>query len=236
MARVLLVDDDSSLLRVVRLGLRASGHEVIVATSGEQGIAQAALGAPDVIVLDLGLPDMDGLVVCRRIRERSEVPIVVLSANDAEDRKVAALDEGADDYVTKPFGMAELEARIRTAIRHGKPESEGVPKTLAAGTLSLDVMLLEAHLDSATIKLTPKEFEVLAFLLRHVGTVCTHQMILDAVWGTPYARESQYLHVYINRLRRKIGDAPGLLLKTVPGFGYVLTTAGKPSSVGQERE
>ena len=147
MARVLVVDDDSSLLRVLRLGLRASGHEVIVATNGEQGISQAALGAPDVIVLDLGLPDMDGLVVCRRIREWSEVPIVVLSANDAEDRKVAALDEGADDYVTKPFGMAELEARIRTAIRHRKPEFDGTPKTLAAGTLSLDVMLLEAHLD-----------------------------------------------------------------------------------------
>jgi len=236
MARVLVVDDDSSLLRVLRLGLRASGHEVIVATNGEQGISQAALGAPDVIVLDLGLPDMDGLVVCRRIREWSEVPIVVLSANDTEDRKVAALDEGADDYVTKPFGMAELEARIRTAIRHRKPESEGAPKTLAAGTLSLDVMLREAHLDGATIKLTPKEFEVLAFLVRHVEKVCTHQMILDAVWGTPYAKESQYLHVYINRLRQKIGNASGLLLKTVPGVGYILTTAGESPSAPREHE
>jgi two-component system KDP operon response regulator KdpE len=224
MARVLVVDDDSSLLRVLRLGLHASGHEVIVATNGERGISEAALGAPDVIVLDLGLPDIDGLVVCRRIREWSEIPIVVLSANDAEDRKVAALNEGADDYVTKPFGMAELEARIRTAIRHRKPESEEAPITLAAGTISLDVMLLEAHIDGTTIKLTQKEFEVLAFLVRHVEKVCTHQMILDAVWGTPYAKESQYLHVYINRLRRKIGDAPGLLLKTVPGVGYVLTT------------
>jgi two-component system KDP operon response regulator KdpE len=236
MARVLVVDDDSSLLRALRLGLRAGGHEVIVAANGEQGISQAALGAPDVIVLDLGLPDMDGLVVCRRIRQWSEVPIVVLSANDAEDRKVAALDQGADDYVTKPFGMAELEARIRTAIRHRKPETEGAPKTLAAGSLSLDVMHLEAHLDGATIKLTPKEFEVLAFLVRHVEKVCTHQMILDAVWGTPYAKESQYLHVYINRLRQKIGDAPGLLLKTVPGVGYVLTTAGESQSAVREPE
>jgi DNA-binding response OmpR family regulator len=132
--------------------------------------------------------------------------------------------------------MAELEARIRTAIRHRKPESEGAPLTLAAGTLSLDVMLLEAHIDGATIKLTAKKFEVLAFLVRHVEKVCTQKMILDAVWGTLYAKESQYLHAYVNRLRRKIGDAPGLRLKTVPGVGYVLTTAGESPSVVRKHE
>ena len=222
MARILVVDDDSSLLRVLRLGLRASGHEVAVATNGEQGISQAALGAPDVIVLDLGLPDIDGLTVCRRIRQWSDVPIVVLSANDAEYRKVDALNEGADDYVTKPFGMAELEARIRTAIRHRNSEpEEPTPTVLAAGAVLLDVTQHEARLHGATMKLTSKEFDVLSFLMRHVEKVCTHQMILTAVWGTSYTR--QYLHVYTSRLRQKIGDASGIVLKTVPGVGYILS-------------
>ena len=120
MAKVLVVDDDSSLLRALRLGLQAGGHEVITAANGEQGISQTALATPDVVVLDLGLPDIDGLAVCKRIRQWSDVPIIILSASGTEDRKVAALDGGADDYVTKPFGMAELEARIRAALRHGK--------------------------------------------------------------------------------------------------------------------
>jgi two-component system KDP operon response regulator KdpE len=223
MARVLVVDDDASLLRVLRLGLRASGHDVLVATDGIQGLSQAALAAPDVIVLDLGLPDIDGLTVCKRIRQWSDVPIVVLSANDAEDRKVAALNEGADDYVTKPFGMAELEARIRTALRHRNADSEGpAPAVLTAGALSLDALRHEARLGGTEIKLTSKEFDVLAYLMRHADKVCTHQMILAAVWGKPYGKESQYLHVYINRLRHKIGDASGTQLRTVPGVGYVL--------------
>jgi two-component system KDP operon response regulator KdpE len=225
-ARVLVVDDDPSLLRVLRIGLRARGHDVVVAANGEEGISQAALTTPDVVVIDLGLPDMDGLTVCRRIRHWSDVPIVVLSANGAEDRKVAALDDGADDYVTKPFGMAELEARIRTAIRHRKAEPEPTPTTLTVGALSLDQAHHEVHSGGDAIKLTSKEFDVLAFLMRHVENVCTHQMILAAVWGAPYAKESQYLHVYIGRLRQKIGHVPGLTLKTVAGVGYVLTTKG----------
>jgi two-component system KDP operon response regulator KdpE len=225
MARVLVVDDDPSLLRVLRVGLRARGHEVSVATNGEQGISQAALLAPDVIVLDLGLPDVDGLTVCRRIRTWSDVPIVVLSANDAEDRKVAALNEGADDYVTKPFGMAELEARIRTAIRHQRSEPEvAAPTALSVGNVTVDLVHHEARIADKPVRLTSKEFGVIAFLMRNEDRVCTHEMILTAVWGSSYARESQYLHVYLNRLRQKLGQDSGLYLRTMPGVGYVLTT------------
>jgi two-component system, OmpR family, KDP operon response regulator KdpE len=225
MARVLVVDDDPSLLRVLRVGLRARGHEVSVASNGEQGISQAALLSPDVIVLDLGLPDIDGLTVCRRIRSWSDVPIVVLSANDAEDRKVAALNEGADDYVTKPFGMAELEARIRTAIRHQRVEPDTPAATvITVGDVSIDLVHHEAHVKDSPVRLTSKEFGVLSFLMRNEGKVCTHEMILTAVWGPSYARESQYLHVYVNRIRQKLGESSGLFLRAVPGIGYVLST------------
>jgi two-component system, OmpR family, KDP operon response regulator KdpE len=225
MARVLVVDDDPSLLRVLRVGLRARGHEVSVASNGEQGISQAALLSPDVIVLDLGLPDIDGLTVCRRIRGWSDVPIVVLSANDAEDRKVAALNEGADDYVTKPFGMAELEARIRTAIRHQRVEPDSPGATvITVGGVSIDLVHHEAHVKGRPVRLTSKEFGVLSFLMRNEEKVCTHEMILTAVWGASYARESQYLHVYVNRIRQKLGENSGVFLRAVPGIGYVLTT------------
>jgi two-component system, OmpR family, KDP operon response regulator KdpE len=225
MARVLVVDDDPSPLRVLRVGLRARGHEVSVASNGEQGISQAALLSPDVIVLDLGLPDLDGLTVCRRIRAWSDVPIVVLSANDAEDRKVAALNEGADDYVTKPFGMAELEARIRTAIRHQRVEPDAPGgSVITVGEVSIDLVHHEAHIKGAPVRLTSKEFGVLSFLMRNEEKVCTHEMILTAVWGAPYSRESQYLHVYVNRIRQKLGADSGLHLQAVPGIGYVLTT------------
>jgi len=229
MAKVLVIDDDPSLLRALRLGLCAGGHEVASATNGEQGISQAALVSPDVIVLDLGLPDVDGLTVCRRIRQWSDVPIVVLSATDAEDRKVAALDGGADDYVTKPFGMAELEARIRTAIRHRRTDpDEQQPAEISIGTLRLDMVHREALLEETNIELTSKEFDVLSFLALHAGKTCTHQMILVAVWGTAYAGEAQYLHAYVHRLRQKLHDPSGTLLRTAPGIGYSLGTGDLP--------
>ncbi len=224
MAKVLVIDDDPSLLRAVRLGLKAGGHDVVVAANGEQGISQAALVSPDVIVLDLGLPDIDGLLVCRRIRQWSEVPIIVLSATDAEDRKVAALDGGADDYVTKPFGMAELEARIRTAIRHRGATTDQTPDArLSVGPLELDMVHREARLEGSNIDLTSKEFDVLSYLARHAGKTCTHQMVLDAVWGRGYSSEAQYLHAYVHRLRQKLNDPMGKLLKTAPGIGYSLS-------------
>jgi two-component system, OmpR family, KDP operon response regulator KdpE len=222
-AKVLVIDDDPSLLRAIRLGLRAGGHEVITAANGEHGLTQTALTAPDVVVLDLGLPDIDGLSVSRRIRQWSDVPIIILSAAGSESRKVAALDGGADDYVTKPFGMAELEARIRTAVRHrrttaGDPE----PTSLAVGPLELDLVHHEARYRSEVVELTRKEFDVLGFLARNAGRTCTHQMILSAVWGSGYGREAQYLHAYVHRLRAKLGEGSADLIKTTPGVGYRL--------------
>jgi two-component system KDP operon response regulator KdpE len=231
-ARVLVVDDDPALLRALRVTLHLKGHEVVTAATGEQGISQAALTSPDVIVLDLGLPDLDGLTVCRRIRQWDDVPIIVLSAIGSEDRKVAALDEGADDYMTKPFGMAELEARIRTAMRHHRPSADGLgsPANLTVGPLALDLVHCETRLNGVQVELTAKEFELLSFLARHSGKVCTHQMILTEVWGSGYSKEAQYLHAYVHRLRQKIGPGAGVAIKTTPGIGYVLTTeAGPPA-------
>lgn len=222
MARVLVIDDDRALLRALRVGLSARGHDVKAAITGEEGLSKAALDAPEVIVLDLGLPDLDGLEVCHRIRQWSDVPIIVLSATGLEDRKVAALDGGANDYVTKPFGMAELEARIRTAIRHRQPDVTPETGRLVVGRLDLDVVHHEAKLDGKTIDLTAKEFDLLVYLARHAGKVCTHQMILRQVWGQDYGSEAQYLRVYIYRLRRKLEDTGGRLLRTSPGIGYSL--------------
>jgi two-component system KDP operon response regulator KdpE len=222
-ARVLVVDDDRSLLRVLRVSLSARGHEVSTATTGQEGLSKAATDAPEVIILDLGLPDVDGLEVCRRIRQWSQVPLLVLSATGSEDRKVATLDAGADDYVTKPFSMAELEARIRAALRHVQPlQPEGTTQ-VTVGSLELDLIHHQARTSGRSVELTAKEFDLLAFLARHAGKVCTHQMILQEVWGAGYGSEAQYLRVYVHRLRQKLGDEDGRFLRTAPGVGYVLT-------------
>jgi two-component system KDP operon response regulator KdpE len=229
-AKVLIIDDDASLQKALRLGLAAHGHEVIAAANGGQGISKAAADSPDVVVLDLGLPDIDGLTVLSRIRQTSDVPIIVLSATGTEERKVGALDGGADDYVTKPFGMAELEARIRTAIRHRLPEApEPGPQDFTVGSLHIDLVHHQADLDGVGIDLTAREFGVLSFLARHAGRICTRQMILHAVWGEGYDGEAQYLHAYIHRLRLKLGDTSGTLIRTAPGIGYTLSDEGAHS-------
>jgi two-component system, OmpR family, KDP operon response regulator KdpE len=222
--KVLVVDDDPSLLKVLRIGLTARGDDVLVAHSGTEAINQVALAAPDLVILDLGLPDLDGLEVCRRVREFSDVPIVVLSAYGDERRKVEALDSGADDFVTKPFGMAELEARLRVALRHAAARSDAAQKstTLEVGDLDIDLVHHMATLAGSPLQLTAKEFELLAYLARHAGKVCTHHMILKDVWGPGYGAESNYVRVYTHRLRKKMGDEEGRLLKTVPGVGYQL--------------
>ncbi len=223
MARVLAIDDDQALLRVLRIGLSALGHSVLVASTGEQGISQAAIGAPDIIVLDLGLPDLDGMEVCRRIRQWSNVPIIVLSADGTEDRKIASLDGGADDYMTKPFGMGELEARLRVALRHRASESDDEQsKDIVVGALELDAVHHEARMDGRPLELTTREFALLVFLARNAGKICTHRMILEHVWGPHYGTETQYLRVYVYRLRRKLGDEKGEILRTHPGIGYEL--------------
>ena len=222
MARVLVVDDDRALLRALSVGLSAHGYEVVTATDGSGGITHTALDEPDVVLLDLGLPDIDGLDVCSRIRQWTDVPVIVLSAAGSEQRKVSALDGGADDYVTKPFGMAELEARIRAALRHrAKPDSKAEETEIDVGVIHIDLVHHEARVDQKLVELTSKEFGILAFLARHAGRLCTQRMILEHVWGAGYGSESQYLRVYMYRLRRKLGEA-GLLLRTSPGVGYTL--------------
>ncbi|MGA9077650.1 MAG: response regulator transcription factor [Acidimicrobiales bacterium] len=221
MARVLVVDDDASLRKALQIGLAARGYEVLLAKTGEEAINQVALGTPDLVVLDLGLTDIDGLEVCRRVRSFSGVPIVVLSAAGSESRKVAALDEGADDYVTKPFSMAELEARLRTALRHGGAVANE-PSEIRVGRIEVDLARQSARLGGVPLNLTPHEFSFLSFLARNAGKVCTHQMILQAVWGPGYGAETRYVRVYAHRLRRKLGDSAGGVVRNHPGIGYEL--------------
>jgi two-component system KDP operon response regulator KdpE len=230
MARILVIDDDRALLRALRVALQAAGHEVTSATGGGEGLEQAAISAPDVVLLDLGLPDVDGLEVLHRLRQWTEVPIIILSAAGDEARKVAALDQGADDYVTKPFGMAELEARIRVHTRRSTSERDQAPSEIVVGTLVIDTVHHGVHLAGTQVDLTGREFDILAYLARHAGRICTHQMILHQVWGTGYGTEAQYVHVYVHRLRRKLGDESGRLLKTVPGIGYELAVPGVPDA------
>jgi two-component system KDP operon response regulator KdpE len=233
MTTVLVVDDEPAILRAVRAGLEARGYHVRTATTGQGAIDLTALEAPDLVVLDLGLPDIDGVTVCRRIREWSDVPVVVLSADGSDTRKVVALDEGADDYVTKPFSMAELLARLRVALRHrpvtpgwretgpgGAPVDESV---LEVGDLIVDVARHLVTVGGRTVDLTPKEFAFLALLARWPGRVLTHGAILGKVWGAGYETETQYLRVYASQLRKKLGDDPARpRLVTEPGVGYRL--------------
>ena len=233
MTRVLVVDDDPSLLKALRIGLTARGDEVVTASSGADAVTQVALSEPDLVILDLGLPDLDGLEVCHRIRQFSPVPVIVLSAYGDERRKVEALDGGADDFVTKPFGMAELEARLRVAMRHraaAQKEAERPAPTLAVGDIEVDLVHHMATRAGSSLQLTAKEFELLAYLARHAGKVCTHHMILKDVWGPGYGAESNYVRVYTHRLRKKLGDDEGRVLRTVPGIGYQLVAPDQPSA------
>ena len=223
MAHVLVIDDDHSLLRALRLGLEAEGHDVSTAVNGERGISQMALLSPDIVVLDIGLPDMDGLVVSQRIRQWSDVPIIILSATGDEHRKIDALNGGADDYVTKPFSMGELEARIRAVLRNrGAEPAEAGEATLDLGSLIVDLVHHEVFHIGEKVDLTSKEFGVLAYLGRYAGKTCTYQMILGAVWGTGYGDEAAYVHAYVHRLRQKLNDEHGTLIQTTPGVGYSL--------------
>ena len=232
MPHILIVDDDIALLNVCTVGLEALGHTVRTAETGTEGVNEVAIHPPDVVVLDLGLPDLDGLDVCARIRTWSDVPIVVLSADSSEDRKVDALDGGADDYMTKPFGMRELDARLRVALRHHAAESlEQSATELDAGRLHLDLVHYEASFDGTSVDLTPKEFDFLAYLARHVGKVCTRSMILENVWGPSYARELHYLKVYAYRIRRKLHDEEGLFLQNDPSVGYRLAVPSAPTTM-----
>jgi two-component system KDP operon response regulator KdpE len=222
-ARVLIVDDEPQILRFLKPSLAAAGYDVIVAATGKEALKTAATRSPDVIVLDLGLPDMDGKEVIRELRSWSTTPILVLSARDRESEKIAALDLGADDYVNKPFGIGELTARLRAALRHAAQQASEQTR-FKAGALEVDVLAHTVMLAGVAVKLTPKEFELLAILVRNAGRVMTHRQILTAVWGPAHTEDLQYLRVLIGQLRQKIKaspDAPELIL-TEPGIGYRL--------------
>jgi two-component system, OmpR family, KDP operon response regulator KdpE len=221
MSRILVVDDEPQILRALQTSLRGAGYEVDTATTGGEALTAAAVRPPDAVILDLVLPDMSGTGVCRELRTWSTMPVIVLSVVGDEDEKVAALDAGADDYVTKPFGLDELLARLRAALRRAEPSGEPV---LEIGELRID---LEAHavtFDGRAVQLTPHEYSLLTLLARNEGKLLTHQAILRDVWGKAYADESHYLHVYVSQLRRKLEPDPARprYILTEPGAGYRL--------------
>ena len=222
-ARILVVDDEPTLRRTLRANLLARGYQVALAETGEDALAQATAHTPDLVILDLMLPGLSGLDVCRLLRARSAMPILVLSARGEEQTKVRALDMGADDYLTKPFGMDELLARLRALLRQ-PVTSSGEASLLRVEGFAADLDAQQVWRDGTLLDLTRREFDVLVFLLRHAGRVVTHRLVLGAVWGPDYAGETQYLRVFINRLRRKIEDDPAhpRLIVTEPGVGYRL--------------
>jgi two-component system KDP operon response regulator KdpE len=219
-ARILLVDDEPQMLRSLRLILSGHGYETVTADSGEVGLEEIGRRMPDVVLLDLMLPGIDGLEVCRRVRERSAVPIIILSARGEEAMKVQALDLGADDYLTKPFGAEELLARIRVALRHTAGTRDA--PVFQNGDLRVDFNRRRVTRGDHEVALTPKEYDVLKFLIGNAGRVLTHTMILRAVWGPEYATETQYLRNVVLGLRRKLEPDPAhpAYIVTEPGIGY----------------
>ena len=193
MTTILVIDDEPAILRTLRAGLTARGYDVLLAQSGREGLNVLTTRQPDAVVLDLGLGDLDGVDLCRTVREWSDVPIIVLSAEDSEHRKVVALDEGADDYVTKPFSMPELLARVRVALRRPRADSRVESPVLVCGELRIDVPAHDATFAGRHLELTPKEFGMLAALARHPGRILTHRALLHEVWGPGYDTETHYL-------------------------------------------
>lgn len=219
-SRILIVDDEAPIRRFLRVALEAEGHGVIEAGTAREGLALAAREAPALVVLDLGLPDADGLSLLRELRGWSQVPVLVLSVRADETGKVEALDAGAQDYVVKPFGMKEFLARIRGLLRDRG--AEAAPSTLTLGPLLIDAADHSATLEGRPLHLTRREFELLWMLARHRGRLVTQEMILRAIWGPAHAEDSQYLRVYIRQLRQKLGDdaANPRFIATEPGIGY----------------
>jgi len=219
---VLVIDDEPQILRAVRTILTAKQFRVTTASRGEEGLTLAAAQSPDLIILDLTLPDLDGIEVCARLREWTQVPIIVLSVRDTEKDKVAALDRGADDYLTKPFGIEELLARIRVALRHSAQTKGTGQSVVRSGALEIDLAEFRVTRNGVEVKLTATEFKLLAHLAGHAGRVHTHHAILTAVWGPEYAEHVEYLRVYMRQLRKKLEADPDHpeILTTEPGIGY----------------
>ncbi|MBX3003457.1 MAG: response regulator [Anaerolineales bacterium] len=218
--RVLVVDDELAVRRFLRASLSAGGFDILEAATGEQALLSAVQDRPDIILLDLGLPDVDGIEVTRRLREWSQIPILIISVRDREADKVRALDEGADDYVTKPFGLGELLARMRAALRHRRPMEE--QQRFVASELEIDFTKRIVKLADQQLQLTPIEYSLLRELATHVGRVLTHRHLLRAVWGVAYERETHLLRVHMSNLRQKIekNSAQPQYIVTEPGVGY----------------
>ena len=224
---ILLIDDEPQILRALKTILVANRFRILSAMNGEQGIALAVAQPPDLIILDLTLPDMDGIQVCEQIREWSRVPIIVLSVRDSEKDKVAALDKGADDYLSKPFGIEELLARIRVALRHSEQSIGNKQSVIKAGSVTIDLARHIVTCGGEEIRVTVTEFNLLAYLAAHADRVLTHQAILTHVWGFAESDHVEYLRVYIGQLRKKLEinpDEPQILL-TEPGVGYRFKTS-----------
>ncbi len=220
---ILVIDDEAQIRKFLRISLIAQGYKVLEADNGREGLAQAALNKPDLLVLDLGLPDMDGQAVLRQLREWSHVPVLVLSVRAGESEKVLALDGGANDYVTKPFGIQEFLARVRALLRQ-TGSAEQVQARISSGALSVDFAYRRVTLEDAEVGLTRKEYDVLAMLARHLGRVVTQQHLLKDIWGPSHAEDSHYLRVVVGHLRQKLGDDPAAprYIVTEAGVGYRL--------------
>jgi two-component system KDP operon response regulator KdpE len=220
MSKILVVDDDRQLLRALRINLKARGYEVVLAVSGAEGLSAASREAPQLVIVDLGLPDMDGVEVVEGVRGWSAVPVIVLSARHLEQAKVRALDAGADDYVTKPFGMDELLARVRAALRRAAPVPEA--PVVRTGSFTVDLAARRVTRDGNDVRLTPTEWHVLEVLVRNAGKLVSQRQLLQEVWGPRYESETNYLRVYLAQLRAKLEPDPSRprYLLTEPGMGY----------------
>lgn len=220
---ILIIDDEPQIVRALKTILTAKQFHVSAAVRGEEGLTLAATAQPDLIILDMSLPDMDGIQICKQLREWTTTPIIILSVRDSEKDKVAALDAGADDYLTKPFGIEELLARVRVALRHKNQAEGGTKSTIVrSGRIEIDMAGFLVHKGKEEVSLTATEFKLLAYLASHAGRVLTHQMILSNVWDPAEADKIEYLRVYIRQLRKKLEDDPDQpkMLMTEPGIGY----------------
>jgi two-component system KDP operon response regulator KdpE len=222
---IIVIEDEPEIRRFLRAALHSHGYRLVEAATGHEGLQAAETRQPDLIILDLGLPDMDGLEVIRQLRAWSTVPIIVLSARGQEAVKVASLDEGADDYIAKPFGVGELLARIRVSLRHAdRSEQGGIAPVYTAGDLQVDFAQRQVRVKGKDVHLTPTEYRLITTLAKHAGKVLTRNQLLTEVWGRPYGDRVHYLHVHMAQLRRKIEDNPTRprYLLTEPGVGYRL--------------
>lgn len=220
---ILVIEDEAPMRRFLRVSLSGNGYRVLETETGQEGLAQAAARSPDLILLDLGLPDQDGLKVTSQIREWSRAPIIVISARGREEDKINVLDAGADDYVTKPFGVGELLARIRVALRHRNTDGAG-SSVFVSGDLRVDLARRQVQIREQEVHLTPIEYKLLAMLITHAGRVVTHRQLLREVWGPGASEQTQYLRVYMGQLRHKLELTPSrpVHLLTEPGVGYRL--------------